>query len=90
MVDERNLEFVVDPSYAYIIPAGSEKPIKIVFEGQLLLRTVDNNDDWSTDVQMYQKVGIGTVAHMGQLNWICTYKNSALKTSTRVKPVPST
>lgn len=83
LVDETNKEFVVDPSYAYIIPTGSEKPIKIVFEGQLLLRTVTDNDDWSTDVQMYQKVGIGTVAQMGQLNWICTYKNSALTTATR-------
>ena len=89
LVDETNREFVVDPSFAYIIPTGSEKPIKIVFEGQLLLRTVDNNDDWSTDVQMYQKVGVGTVAQMGKINWICAYQNSALTSkATRRKQIP--
>lgn len=88
LVDETNREFVVNPSTAYIIPTGTEKPIKIVFEGQLLLRTTDNNDDWSTDVQMYQKVGVGTVAHMGQINWICAYKDSSLDdTRTRRKEI---
>lgn len=88
LVDETNKEFVVDPSTAYIIPTGTEKPVKIVFEGQLLLRTVDNNDDWSTDVQMYQKVGVGTVAHMGQINWICTYQDSTLTSkATRRKEI---
>lgn len=88
LVDETNREFIVDPSFAFIIPTGTEKPIKIVFEGQLLMRTVDNNDDWSTDVQMYQKVGIGTVAQMGNLNWICTYQNSALASkATRQKVI---
>lgn len=88
LVDETNREFVIDPSMAYIIPTGSEKPIKIVFEGSLLFRTVDNNEDWSTDVQMYQKVGIGTVATMGKINWICAYKNSALESkATRRKAI---
>jgi len=88
LVDETNKEFVVNPSTAYIIPTGTEKPIKIVFEGQLLLRTTDNNEDWSTDVQMYQKVGVGTVAHMGQINWICAYKDSSLDdTRTRRKEI---
>lgn len=88
LVDETNREFVVNPSTAYIIPTGTEKPIKIVFEGQLLLRTTDNNEDWSTDVQMYQKVGVGTVAHMGQINWICTYKDSSLDSvATRRKEI---
>ena len=36
---------------------------------------------------MYHKVGIGTVAQMGQLNWICVYQNSALTTATRVKEI---
>ena len=37
---------------------------------------------------MYQKVGIGTVATMGQINWICAYKNSALESrATRRKEI---
>lgn len=88
LVDETNREFVVNPSTAYIIPTGTEKPIKIVFEGQLLLRKTDNNEDWSTDIQMYQKVGVGTVAHMGQINWICAYTDSSLNdTRTRRKVI---
>ena len=31
--DETNLVKVVDPSYAFIIPVGTEKPVKIAFEG---------------------------------------------------------
>ena len=83
LTDETNTEKVVDPAQAYIIPVGSEKPIKVVFEGQTHVRQVTDNDDWSTDMQTYTKVGIGTIAHFGQLNWICTYRNTALNKKTR-------
>lgn len=83
LVDETNREKVVDPAQAYIIPVGSEKPIKVVFEGQAHVREVTDNDDWSTDMQTYVKVGIGTIASLGQLNWICAYRNTDLKKQTR-------
>ena len=83
MTDETNMEKVVDPAQAYIIPVGSEKPIKVVFEGQTHVREVTDNDDWSTDMQTYTKVGIGTIASLGKLNWICAYRNSKLKKATR-------
>ena len=85
LVDETNMEKVIDPSQAYIIPAGSEKPIKVVFEGTTQVRTIDEkvNDDWSTDLQTYTKVGVGTIATLGQLNWICAYKNTKLTKATR-------
>ena len=71
---------------AYIIPTGVEKPIKIVFEGQTHVREVTDNDDWSSDIQTYRKVGIGVLT---QQNWICTYKNSNLNTSSRNKNLPA-
>ena len=83
MTDETNTEKVLDPSLAYIIPQGSEKPVKVVFEGQTHVREVDNNEEWSTDMQTYTKVGIGTVATLGQINWICAYRNTSLTKKTR-------
>lgn len=81
MEDETNTTKVVDPSYAYIIPSGTEKPVKIVFEGQTQVRTVPTagNDDWSTDLQCYRKVGVLTIAP----NWMCVYQNTDLGLETR-------
>lgn len=73
--DESNMEKVIDPTYAYIISAGSnEKPVKIAFEGSTLVdeRT---NDDWSKDVQVYKKLGVGTII----TNNMCVYINESLK-----------
>ena len=74
LVDETNAEKVIDPAYAWIIPAGSnEKPVKIVFEGQTL---VDDrkNDDWSKEIQVYRKLGVGALI----TNNICVYRNTSL------------
>lgn len=72
--DETNTTKVIDPSYAWIIPTGSsEKPVKIAFEGATL---VDEraNADWSKDIQVYKKLGVGALI----TNNICVYKNSSL------------
>ena len=79
---EVNSTKVIDPSMAYIIPLGTTKPIKIVFEGQTQVRGVEN-DDWSRDLQTYTKVGVGTVAALGGITWICSYKNTELSLPTR-------
>ncbi len=76
---------VIDPSMAYIIPTGVEKPVKVVFEGQTHVREVTDNDDWSRDLQTYRKVGIGVLTAQ---NWICSYKNSNLNTNSRNKNLP--
>lgn len=71
--DESNTKKVIDPSYAYIIPTGADKPVKIAFEGQTL---VDDrkNADWSMEVQVYKKVGVGAIV----TNNICVYQNTSL------------
>lgn len=81
MVDETNSEKVVDPSKAYIFAsiAGNEKPVKIVFEGQTALRTVEDNDDWSRDLQTYKKFGVAVFSNPS----ICCYTNTELKKAVR-------
>lgn len=77
--DVTNSMKVVDPSFAYIIPVGTEKPVKLAFEGQTCVREVVDNDDWSRDLQTYKKFGIATLLS----HWMCVYKNSNLKKATR-------
>jgi hypothetical protein len=71
--DESNTKKVIDPSYAYIIPVGADKPVKIAFEGQTLVREWENRD-WSKEIQVYKKLGVGAVV----TNNICVYQNTSL------------
>lgn len=81
MTDATNTEKVVDPSKCYIFAsiAGNEKPVKIVFEGQTAVRTINDNDDWSTDMQTYKKFGVAVFSNPS----ICCYTNTELTKSTR-------
>lgn len=73
--DETNAKKVIDPSIAYIIPTGAEKPVKVAFEGGAQVKSFENRD-WSTEIQTYQKLGVATYL----LNpGICVYKNEDLK-----------
>ena len=76
MVDATNEEKVMDPSNAYIINSGTDKPVKIAFEGQTAVRTIEDNDDWSTDMQTYKKFGVAILTNPS----ICVYKNTSLTT----------
>ena len=77
--DETNSEKVLDPSYAWIIPTGAEKPVKVAFEGGAQVKSFDNRD-WSTEIQTYQKLGVATyMVNPG----ICVYQNTSL---TKVMP----
>ena len=73
--DIDNTTKVIDPSYAYIIPTGAEKPVKVAFEGQAQVREVESQEDWSRVIQTYQKVGVSSyLVNPG----ICVYKNESL------------
>ena len=78
MEDATNAKKVIDPSNAYIINSGVEKPVKIAFEGQTAVRAVSDNDDWSRDMQTYKKFGVAILTNPS----ICVYKNSSLKLET--------
>jgi len=72
--DETNKKKVIDPSYAWIIPTGSnDKPVKVAFEGQTLVDE-RKNADWSREVQVYKKLGVAAII----TNNICVYRNEAL------------
>lgn len=73
--DETNKVKVIDPAYAWVIPTGAnEKPVKIAFEGATHVREFENRD-WSREVQVYKKIGVGAVI----TNNICVYINTTLK-----------
>lgn len=78
MEDATNAKKVIDPSNAYIINSGVEKPVKIAFEGQTAVREVSDNDDWSRDMQTYKKFGVAILTNPS----ICVYQNSSLKLET--------
>lgn len=73
-VDADNAQKVIDPRYAFIIPTGAEKPVKIAFEGQTAVREHENAD-WSREIQTYKKLG---VAVYNTNPGICVYKNTQL------------
>lgn len=75
-VDENNDTYQVPPSFAYIFPAGNQKIIKVVFEGQTQV------DDWkhrdrSMEIEVYKKFG---VAILSTNDW-CAYRNLELETA---------
>jgi hypothetical protein len=73
--DETNTTKVIEPGYAWIIPTGAnEKPVKIAFEGSTLVDE-RKNADWSREIQVYKKLGVGALI----TNNICVYKNTSLK-----------
>ena len=72
-VDETNSKKVINPAYAYIIPVGADKPVKIAFEGNTIVDEYVNKDR-SREVQVYKKLGVGTLI----TNNICVYVNASL------------
>lgn len=72
--DETNKVKVINPAYAFIIPVGAEKPVKIAFEGQTIVDEYTNYDR-SREVQIYKKVGVRAIFS----NAICVYENTSLK-----------
>ena len=72
--DETNARKIIDPGYVWIIPTGSnEKPVKVAFEGATHVREREN-EDWSRDIQVYRKVGVGVI----MTNNITSYVDTAL------------
>ena len=74
--DETNSKLVMNPSFAYVLPAGREKLIKLGFEGQPQVREWDDHEgDNSFGIQAYVKVGIGMFTAP---NYWGIYYNAAL------------
>jgi hypothetical protein len=72
--DGTNTRKVIDPGYAWIIPAGADvKPVKVAFEGNTIVDEYTNKDR-SREIQVYKKVGV--VAMLS--NNICAYVDTSL------------
>ena len=75
-LEDTKVNKVINPQFAYIIPTGAEKPVKVAFEGSAQVKSFDNRD-WSTEIQTYQKFGVATyLVNPG----ICVYQNQSLAT----------
>ena len=72
--DETNTTKVINPAYAWIMPGGAEKPVKIALEGGMHMKEVESQDDWSRDLQFYQRLGVASTIY----NNICVYENTSL------------
>ena len=71
--DETNSVKVIDPSYAWIIPTGASKPVRIALEGGTIVNEYVNRD-LSREVQVYKKLGVAAII----TNNICVYRNTSL------------
>lgn len=72
--DDTHSMKVIDPSYAWIIPTGADKPVKIALEGGTIVDEYKNYDR-SQEVQIYKKIGVRAIF----TNDICMYQNTSLK-----------
>ena len=57
--DANNEETVINDNICYIMPGGAnaEKPVKVAFEGETLVRSLER-EDWSMEMQLYKKIGV--------------------------------
>ena len=73
-IDETNTETYVNPRFAYIMPSGQEKVVKVVLEGATQIRDHENKDN-SMEVYAWKKMGC---AIMTNHNW-AIYENNTLE-----------
>ena len=72
-LDETNSQVMINPQFAYVLPSGKEKVVKILMEGQTQIYDAVNRDQ-SIEVNTYRKIGIGILAFN---NW-GIYQNESI------------
>ena len=72
-VDDQNTKVAIDPQFAYILPTGGERIVKVVLEGQTQIWDWKNKDQ-SMEIDFYKKVGAGILATR---NW-AIYQNTGI------------
>jgi hypothetical protein len=72
-VDEKNEQVMIHPQFAYVLPSGKEKVVKIAMEGSTQMYDVVNPDQ-SLEIHTYRKIGVGILAFN---NW-GVYKNTGI------------
>lgn len=71
--DETNTQKMIHPQYAYVLPTGREKVVKVVMEGQTQIWDFVNADQ-SVEIHTYKMIGVGIEAFN---NW-GVYQNTAI------------
>ena len=85
-VDEKNDAVYIDPSFAYVLPTGGDKVVKVVFEGATQVWDYVNTDQ-SIEINIYKKMGVGILTYH---NWGIYQNTSLVDTSVDpaiIKPV---
>lgn len=72
-IDQKNDRTWINPQYAYVLPAGKEKVVKIVFEGATQMWDFINRDQ-SIEIHTYKKMGAAIMTHH---NW-GIYQNTSI------------
>ena len=80
-IDENNDKTTMNPQYAFVLPTGGEKVVKVVLEGPTQMWMRDNRDQ-SMEINAYKKMGAAILTYH---NW-GIYKNTALKTTVVGQP----
>ena len=75
-IDETNTAVALDPQYAFVLPTGGEKVVKVVLEGPTQMWMRDNRDQ-SMEINAYKKMGVAILTYH---NW-GIYKNTSLETT---------
>ena len=75
-IDETNTKTWINPQFAYVLPAGKEKVVKIVFEGATQVWDLKNPDN-SMEIHTYKKMGAAILTHH---NW-GIYQNKSITDS---------
>ena len=70
--DETLTTKVLNPGYCWIIPSGANfKPVKVALEGGAIMEETKNRD-FSRDLQVYKKVGVGCIMDNNILCYVDT------------------
>lgn len=64
-IDESNTKTWIHPQFAYVLPAGKEKVVKVVLEGDTQVYDHTNRDQ-SIEIMAYKKMGCAIITHH---NW---------------------
>lgn len=72
-IDESNTKTWINPQFAYVLPTGKEKVVKVVLEGDSIVRDYQNRDG-SMEIYLERKMGTAILA---QYNW-GIYQNTGI------------
>lgn len=76
-LDETNTTTAMNPQYAFVLPTGGEKVVKVVLEGPTQMWMRDNKDQ-SMEINAYKKMGAAILTYH---NWAIYYDSNLADTS---------